>query len=450
MPRLPAGLRAAWPLALLGALAACHGDGAGPEPSGPCQRVAAAALEMPPSPAVLAQRRIRLAETRSGVLVLAAGVADPDPQNNGYRDDGDLYYLTGLDLPGSWLILVMSGGLLESATLYIPDAAPAAGPTVRAADVTGIAAVRCASDFAADLRTLLAGSTVPLVLQWENPARLDPVVEELRALWGLPTYSNGLYLRTVKDAPEIERLRTAADITSRSIVEAIAEVRAGRTEGDVANAILARFAAHGAPRASFPSIVASGPDALDAHWAGKGRTLASGELIVVDVGAEYGRYAGDVTRTFPVGGVFSARQKALYELVLATQQTVIDSIRPGVALTHLDTIARAYMRAHSDTLCGARTCDQFDTYYIGHGVGLNVHDPWPWILAPGTVLTVEPRIALPADSLAVQIEDDVLVTAAGHEILSSAAPRSVKDVEALLAGARGLRAGGPRPGPAGR
>ncbi len=424
-----------WWLPVVAVLAACPRDSAGPGNDGPCQRVASAALEMPPAAAVLAQRRATLAQRSAGVLVLAAGVPEPKPEGNGYRDDGDLYYLTGLDLPGSWLVLVMRLGRVDSATLYLPDQAPATGPTVSASQITGIRAVRCASAFPGDLRGLFPMIQQPLVLQWENPARLDPLVDSLHALWGLQRYAYGLSQRAVKDASEIERLRRAADITSRSIVEAVAEIRTGRTEGDVAAAILARFAARGAPRASFPSIVGSGPNALDAHYAGRSRTLANGELVTVDVGAEYGRYAGDVTRTFPVGGVFSPRQKALYELVLATQQVVIDSVRPGVTLMHLDSIAMAYMRAHSDGLCGAHTCEEYDTYYIGHGLGLNVHDVlWPaQVLAPGTVLTVEPRIALPADSLAIQIEDVVLVTATGREILSSAAPRSVQDVEALLA-----------------
>ncbi len=398
---------------------------------------------MPPSAALLTQRRANVAEALiTGVLVLAAGVDNPNPRTNGYRDDGDLYYLTGLDVPGSWLILMTRNGQVESATLYLPD--NASEPTTRASAVTGIATVRCASAFAADLRRLLGANGLMLLLQWENPARLDSVVAELYALWGWQHYYNGLRPRTVKDASEIERLRTAADITSRSIVESVATVRAGRTEGDVAAAILARFAAHGTARAGFPSIIASGPNALDAHYGGRTRALASGELVVVDVGAEYGRYTGDVTRTFPVDGVFSPRQRALYELVLATQQTVIDSIRPGVTLNQLNSISRAYLRAHSGTLCGIRTCEEYDSFFVGHSLGLNVHDVAPGTLVPGMVLTVEPAIRLPADSLGVQIEDDVLVTATGHELLSGAAPRTVQAIEALFASVRGLAARDPR------
>src|SRR2546428_104493 len=127
-----------------------------------------------------------------------------------------------------------------------------------------------------------------------------------------------------------------------------------------------------------------------------------GDLVVMDAGAEWGQYTADVTRTFPVNGKFTPRQKAIYDLVLATQRTAFDSVRPGVTLRDLDRIARTYMRDHSGTLCGDRTCDTYFIHGLGHHLGMDVHDvnvPGRQRLAPGMVFTIEPGIYLPPASL---------------------------------------------------
>src|SRR5438552_3538148 len=166
------------------------------------------------------------------------------------------------------------------------------------------------------------------------------------------------------------------------------------------------------------------------------RSRARGaDLVVVDASAEGGQYTTDVTRTFPVNGRFTGRQKAIYDLVLATQRAAFDSVRPGVTLRDLDRIARTYMRDHSGTLCGDRTCDTYFIHGLGHHLGMDVHDvnvPGRQRLEPGMVFTIEPGIYLPQESLGVRIEDDVLVTAAGAEWLSGKAPRTTDEIERLM------------------
>ena len=158
-------------------------------------------------------------------------------------------------------------------------------------------------------------------------------------------------------------------------------------------------------------------------------------MLLTDVGAEYAGYAGDVTRTYPISGTFSDRQRELYELVLSTQEAAIDSVRPGVTLEDLNRIAREHMAAYSRDLCGEETCDTFFIHGLSHHLGLDVHDPGlPNLpLAPGMVLTIEPGIYIPDEGIGIRIEDDVLVTPGGHEVLSTAAPKSVGDVEAAMA-----------------
>ena len=162
--------------------------------------------------------------------------------------------------------------------------------------------------------------------------------------------------------------------------------------------------------------------------------MEEGELVVIDVGAEYGYYSADLTRTLPVSGRFTARQRRLYDLVLGAQQAAIDSIRPGTSLGALNQIARFHLRTKSSDLCGGAGCDRYFIHGLSHWLGMDVHDAGSYSrrLEPGMVLTVEPGIYLPAESLGIRIEDVVLVTRDGGEVLSSALPRSAEAVERVM------------------
>jgi Xaa-Pro aminopeptidase len=156
--------------------------------------------------------------------------------------------------------------------------------------------------------------------------------------------------------------------------------------------------------------------------------------VVVDVGAEFGYYTADITRTLPVSGRFSARQRAIYDLVLGAQAAAIKAVRPGITVQRLDQIAREYRRANSGRLCGAVTCDRHFVHGLSHWLGMDVHDVGriETPLVPGMVLTIEPGIYLPDERLGVRIEDDILVTAAGAEVLSAAIPKQPEALEALM------------------
>ncbi|HEU5219861.1 MAG TPA: M24 family metallopeptidase, partial [Gemmatimonadales bacterium] len=167
------------------------------------------------------------------------------------------------------------------------------------------------------------------------------------------------------------------------------------------------------------------------------RQTQAGDLIVMDMGAEFGYHTADVTRTIPVSGKFTPRQKAIYELVLASQQAAIDAVKPGLTLRELDAVARKYMADHSGDLCGAGGCTKYFIHSLSHWIGMDVHDVGGGArLAPGMVFTVEPGIYLPEEALGVRIEDDVLVTPTGYLLLSKGAPRSVADIERVMAGGK--------------
>ncbi len=414
----------------------------------------------------LTARRDGLAHAMgSGVAVLRSSVErniEGDyPQDSDYRETNDFFYLTGIEAKDSWLLVVADSGRATRVTLYLPArdpqserwTGPTLGPGADASSLTGIADVRTADSAEQQIRGVLQARTYSrkggsLFVDRSARARQDTFLRDLvfsaeRDDAVLPAV-NLLYviaqLRLTKDAEEIRRMHAAIDLTAESLVDAMGAIKPGMTEYQVEAMIESGFRVRGAERLGFPSIIGSGPNSTTLHYDKNRRTITAGDLVVMDVGGEYGYYSADVTRTVPIDGKFTARQRQIYDLVLATQQVGIDSVKPGMTVGRLNQIARAYMKEHSGTLCGSTTCDTFYIHGLSHWLGMDVHDvgDYTTALAPGMVITVEPGIYIPDEQLGVRIEDDVLVTSGGHELLSSKAPRSANDIEkAMKAGKKG-------------
>ncbi len=397
---------------------------------------------MPVAPEALAARRSALLEAiGSGVAVVPA--TSPSRMPGGYpAPSSDFEYLTGLELSDAWLVLIAPEPDGPEVVLYMAGDSAPDGPVGEAGVLTGIADIRCFGDASEELGKLLQadGATTPgttLFLSLGMRGAPDSAVVAAVDTAGLlienlrPALAR---LRVVKDQDELARLRRASEISAQGAARGMLAARPGIGEVDVQEVIETEFRAGGAPRTSFPTIVASGSNALELHYNDNVSTLTDGELLLTDVGAEYAGYAGDVTRTYPISGRFTDRQRELYELVLSTQEAAIDAVRPGVTIEDLNRIAREYMAGHSGDLCGEETCDTFFIHGLSHHLGLDVHDPGlpNFPLAPGMVLTVEPGIYIPDEGIGIRIEDDVLVTPDGHEVLSSAAPKSVSAVEAAM------------------
>ena len=400
--------------ALLAALPATAAAQAG-SPAGPV-----------PVERLAARRAALLDRLGEGVAVVRAAklrsIEGDYPQDSDYRESNDFVYLTGLEAPGGRLVLVARKAAPDSAILYLPEpeeghqrwTGASVGPGPEAARLSGIADVR---PLPGDTARLAAGrrSLAPVSVRELATAIAD--------------------LRQIKDAEEIRRLRRAIAITSEALLEAMAHAEPGMYEYEVEAVIEYGFRRRGAERVGFPSIVGSGPNGTVLHYDDNRRRMNAGELVVIDVGAEYGYYAADLTRTLPVSGRFTPRQRDLYALVLGAQQAAIDSVRPGTDLGTLNRIARGYMRARSGSLCNGSGCERYFVHGLSHWLGMDVHDPGSYSrrLVPGMVLTVEPGIYIPAESLGIRIEDVVLVTPEGAELLSSGLPRSVDGVERAMA-----------------
>jgi Xaa-Pro aminopeptidase len=237
-------------------------------------------------------------------------------------------------------------------------------------------------------------------------------------------------LREVHSAAEIERMERAIAIT-RTGHEAIAKGSvAGVSERDLQTQMEYAFFANGATGLSYSSIVGSGPNGAVLHWDKNSRLLKDGDLVVVDAAAEYGRYAADVTRTYPVSGKFSAEQAKVYRAVYQAQEDILAAIRPGVSMAELQHVAEESLRR-------AGYLKDF-IHGFGHFVGLDVHDAglYEKPLPVGAIFTVEPGVYLPERGFGVRIEDEVIVTPTGYRLLTAAFPRKLEDVEAWIAKVR--------------
>ena len=396
---------------------------------------------------VAARRRALLARIGRGVVLVPAAhereLERDYVQDNDFRQSNTFFYLTELETQDAWLLLIAGGGAPET-MLFLPPRNPfqerwtglRLGPDSTAVRVTGIARVLPTDSLDPVLSALLARVRGPLYVPLDQATRDEPRLRDLvfvgRDVRNLRPVVDSL--RLVKDADEIARMRKAIDISGLGHVAAMQAARPGAREYEIEAALEAEFRRNGADRVGYPSIVGSGPNSTTLHYDVNRRQTRDGDLIVVDAGAEWGQYTADVTRTFPVNGKFTPRQKAIYDLVLATQQAAFDSTRPGATIAQLNRIARDYMRAHSGTLCGAQTCDAYFIHGLSHWLGMDVHDVGDYStpLKPGMVFTIEPGIYLAQEGLGVRIEDDVLVTATGAEWLSAKAPKTTAEIERLM------------------
>ncbi len=409
----------------------------------------------------LAARRAALIDRMgTGIAVVQSGTPrslERDyPQDSDYREDSDFFYLTGLEAPGGWLVLIGRKNAPDSVLLYLPErepgselwSGPALGPGPEASRLSGIEDLRPAAEAESQIERAVMGKgsaarAGALFVKRGTRQPMSPFIRRLAYREGggkgpVPVRdleAELAALRQIKDQDEIRRLRRAIAVTGEALRETMREARPGMYEYELEARVEYGFRRRGAERLGFPSIVGSGPNGTTLHYDENRRQTRPGELVVMDVGAEYGYYSADITRTIPISGRFDHRQRQLYELVLGAQQAAVDSVRPGTDLATLNRVARDFMRRHSGRLCGESGCERYFVHGLSHWLGMDVHDVGSFArrLEPGMVFTIEPGIYIPAESLGIRIEDDILVTQNGAEVLSSGVPRTVEEVERAMA-----------------
>lgn len=413
-----------------------------------------------------------------GVAILATAPETIRNQDvhHPYRPNSDFYYLTGFAEPDAVAVLV-PGREAGAYSLFCRPRDPQAELWQgRRAGVEGALA-----EFGADAAYPLAELDIILpklletahrlyyalgtnpsfdsrVLGWLNQLRtkVRAGVQVPREIHALDDLIHEQRLR--KQTAELKLMRQAADISVAAHRRAMRMCQPGLWEYQIEAELLHEFMRCGALSPAYPSIVGGGANACILHYRDNNQRLRDGELLLIDAGAEYQYYAADITRTFPVNGRFSPEQRALYELVLAAQTAAIAAVKPGnpwdaphqAAVTVL---AEGLLRLGllQGTLAEVITQETYKRYFMhktGHWLGMDVHDvgnykrDGAWrCLEPGMVLTVEPGLYIAADSpvdarwwnIGIRIEDDVVVTRTGCEVLTEAAPKTVAAIEAEMA-----------------
>jgi Xaa-Pro aminopeptidase len=427
-------------------------------------------LEKQPAAAYRARRMALAAKLHGGVAVLfAAQEAQLDFMP--YRQDADFYYLTGWNEPGAALLIVADADQPQTTQaptprryteiLFLPTRdlrmekytgakLDAASPGV--AQAAGVDAVQPMTELPAVLNRLMDADRRLAHNVWAQPdsPQAKALLEFTAATLGVsaptaPRDVTGLtaQLRVVKDAGEIELQKKAADasITAQRVM--MKTVKPGVTERALAGKMTAAWLENGCERASYAPIVGSGINSTTLHYSENTRTLEDGDILLVDAACEYSMYASDITRTVPVNGHFTPRQREIYNIVLGAQQAAIDAFVAGKSKINdrdrrdadsLDNAAYNYINTHGKSLKG-EPLGQYWLHGLGHMMGIDVHDPadYPAVLKPGMVFTIEPGVYIPEEKLGVRIECDFLVGADGKLIdLDAALPHTAEDVEAAM------------------
>ncbi len=436
--------------------------------------------ELPEIPIAVFERRraTALAGLGGGAMVLPAAplqYASRDTERP-YAPDRELYYLTGATEPGTVAVLV--GGAEPRFELFVrerdADAERWAGARLGpegASERFAPDACHPLGELALRLPDLLSGAdrihfrlgrgdvveTLVLDALVRARARGARAGRGPRGITDPGEILDELRLR--KGEAELARMRRAAEISVRGHEAAAASIGPGVGEWVVEATVDASFRSAGAAGPGYETIVGSGANACVLHYVGKDSTIAEGDLVLVDAGAEYGLYHGDVTRTYPASGRFSDLQRAVYDVVEAARRAAIGRVAPGA---RIGDVHDAAVSALAEGLSGLGVLrgpleDSIDTgahkayfpHQTSHWLGLDVHDPGDYardgasrVLEPGMVFTVEPGLYFSAaatgdeptrfDGIGVRIEDDVLVTREGCEVLTLELPTSAEDVESLV------------------
>lgn len=364
------------------------------------------------------RRRLREVLPKNSYVKLDAGKLKQRTGDTDYpfRVNSDFFWATGLEEPGSTLVISPA-----EESLFVP--------------------VKSAFD------RLWTGSGLSI-----EEARRRSGVEDTRSFDKLRKYKKELLvepveahslikpLRMVKQPEEIKLMKTAAAITVQGFKAAMLSTRSGSPEYQLEAELTHQFVLGGGGHAYDP-IVAAGQNATTIHYISNDTSIRDGDLILVDAGAEYANYASDVTRTWPASGRFSERQREVYEAVSRVQRTVIGLLKPGIQLIEserraaevmtIELIKLGLLPADSDP----KACRQFFPHATSHFLGLDVHDvgDYKMPLAPGMVVTVEPGIYIPEENIGIRLEDDILITEKGTENLTKAIPIDVDEIENLLA-----------------
>lgn len=387
-----------------------------------------------------------------------------------YRQDSDFFYLTGFDEPSSVLILLVDSG---QTVMFVrprdPERETWDGPRQGAEGVK--------KNFGADTAFHIGDFATELPILMENRERLyyrigrdrpfdDKILAALDRVRGRAKMGVGFpteivdpgpivhEMRLYKSPTDLEAMKKAASITAEAHAKAMAFAKPGQHEYEVEALLLETFRRHGSERAAYGSIVGSGANATILHYRSNNRKMSDGDLLLIDAGCEYGYFASDVTRTFPVSKKFSKEQQSIYEIVLDAQLAGIEKTKVNGTLDEIHKecvrvitsglVKLGLLKGEPEKLIAEEAYKPFYMHKTSHWLGMDVHDVGQYFingkhrpLEAGMVLTIEPGIYIARDEkrvpeewrgIGVRIEDDILVTTSGSENLTREIPKTVPEI----------------------
>ncbi len=397
-----------------------------------------------------------------------------------FRQDSDFHYLSGFDEPNAVLVL-LPARKQGQVVLFCQERDPEkelwhgyrAGPEGACADYGADDAFPI-SDIDEILPGLIEGRERVFYAMGRAPQfdrQIMDWINTIRSKVRSGAHPPGEFvdldhllheMRLMKTAAELKLMRRAARISAAAHIRAMQTARAGLNEYHLEAELHHEFMRSGCRNWAYPPIVGGGDNGCILHYIDNNQVLKDGDLVLIDAGCELDGYAADITRTFPVNGVYSEPQRQLYQLCLDAQLAAIDSIKPGVSwdLPHevaVRIITEGLLRlgllkGQLPRLIEKNACQPFYMHRTGHWLGLDVHDVGDYKigeqwreLEPGMVLTVEPgiyvspgntKVAKKWRGIGIRIEDDIVVTKEGCEVLSRDAPKQLDEIEALMAAVR--------------
>jgi Xaa-Pro aminopeptidase len=418
----------------------------------------------------------------SAALIFAAPEATRSADSEyPYRQNSDFWYFTGFNEPEAVLVLIKSDETHNHSVLFnrLRDKTAEiwfgrrlgqeAAPEKLAVD-----RALAFSEIGEQLHLLLNGLDVVYHAQGEYDyadsivfAALDKLRrgsrQNLSAPATLTDWRPWVHdLRLFKSEEEIAVMRRAGEITALAHTRAMEKCRPGMFEYQLEGEILHEFNRHGARFPSYNTIVGSGENGCILHYTENESEMRDGDLVLIDAGCEYKGYAGDITRTFPVNGKFTASQREIYDIVLESLDTALKLYRPGTSMQEVTgevirimvcgLVKLGILKGEVDSLIADNAHRPFFMHGLSHWLGLDVHDVGAYgqdrsrLLEPGMVITVEPGLYIAPDAdvpaqyrgIGIRIEDDILITADGNENLTASVVKSADDIEALMAAARQL------------
>ncbi|MGA7751725.1 MAG: aminopeptidase P N-terminal domain-containing protein [Candidatus Sulfotelmatobacter sp.] len=409
-------------------------------------------------------RREALAKKAGGVVVLLAPLEPMDSVYE-FRQENNFYYLSGVIVPGAGLLIAPAADAqgdvparAYTEILFLPPrnlrlekytGRQMGAEDAEAPKLTGFDRVEEMGKLPEEVAKLLANQRPTVYTEMATQGNTPPSED----LVGFLRHSNAMVffqdvkpmltsLRTVKDAGEIALIQKAVDASAAAHLAAMKAVKPNVKEYEISALMQYEWVRRGCERPSYAPIVGSGHNSTVLHYSEDTNTMNNGDVVVIDAAAEYSMYAADITRTLPVNGHFTARQKEIYDIVLGAQEAAIAAFQSGKSTlvgdseNSLNKIARDYIKSHGKDLHG-QPLDQYFIHGLGHYIGLHVHDDGDYKvpLGPGMAFTIEPGIYIPEENIGVRIEDDFMVDAGGKLIkMSAAVPSKADDVEKAMAG----------------